>query len=492
MQTDLLTSTEFYILDTSFRRIHALTQYESLMWVDKYDEPGSIEIYAPPIKEILDAAKVGNYIYSNKSEHLMIIEKLVTTFTSNNGERLIISGRSLESILDRRILFMDLYMRNKRYPGDEEGSDNLEDAVRQILDVTFINPENEDRKVSNFIFEYSNAPVPLTDRNNMPIFDSNGDYILCDRIGINTIHDIVLEDMQFNKGDNVLDIVMTIVRSKKLGFKITVNNYNQFVFKIINGDDHTSDQTINPLVEFSPIFNNLKDSKFTVDAGENFKNYIYTEGESYKKSAPKIVETGEAVGIDRREYYVTSSSTHETEASNVYHTGIVKEKKKLTEEEYEDVLKKEGENSFKSFAAKTTMESEVEPNLQFAYNKDYSIGDIVQIKDSAGNISKAKVVEFIISHSTSGYEEYPTFEDINEETESPSQGISSGGEYSDEGSMTNDEIIQAAMEAMMPVGYIYQTTDPTDPNTIFGFGTWESLSDYSLLDKNIYIWERTA
>lgn len=487
MQADLLTVTDFYILDQNFNKILSLTQYESLMWVDKYDEPGYVEIYAPPIESIKEAAQIGNYIQSNKSEHVMIIEKLVTTFSATDGERLVISGRSLESILDRRVLFLDLYFRNKKTgSGEEIGADNLEDAIRQLLDYTFINPENDDRKVNNLIFRYSNEDIPLSDRNRMTITDSNNEAIVADYVGNNTIHDITLKDMEFSKGENILNIVNTIVKSRGLGYKITLDANNNFVFELIQGKDRTSDQNENPLVEFSPMFNNVKDTKFTVDAGENFKNYIYTEGEIYKSQAPKIIETGDATGLNRREYYISSGSTHETEGSNTYWNTetqeyeIKKEKKTLTNEEYEDVLKEEGEKSYKAYSAKTNLESEIEPRLQFEYGRDFFIGDILQVKDNSGNTAKTRVVEFIISHSSSGYEEYPTFEDITEETDTPSQTTATGGEYSDEGKQTPNEIMFEALKLMMPVGYIYQTTDPTTPDVKFGFGQWVQHSGYML------------
>lgn len=478
MSADLLVSTDFYILDQSFNKVFALTQYESLMWVDKYDEPGSIEIYAPPTEEIKKYAVIGNYIQSSRSEHIMVIEKLTTTFSSQNGERLVIAGRSLESILDRRVIFMTLYLTNKIHPTDEEGVDNLEDAIKRILDATFIDPENDDRKVSNLIFEYSNSPVYLTDSSGRNVYDSNSDTILGDYIGDDDISDIEVDNMEFDKGENVLNIINTIVKSKGLGYKITLNSSNQLVFKLINGKDRTADQTDYPLVEFSPTFNNIKDTKYVVDGGESYKNYIYTEGEVYKNTAPKIIETGDATGLDRREYYIQSDSTHETESTITTHDGLINEKTKLSETEYENVLKEEGEKSFNAYAIRSSMESEVEPRLQFVYGRDFYIGDILQIKDKSGNTGNARCIEFIISHTTSGYEEYPTFEDVNDEEQSPSQTTASGSEYSSEGKNSNT-VFQALM-AMMPVGYIYHTTDPEDPATKFGFGTWIQHSGYFL------------
>lgn len=419
MEADLNTSTNFYFLNQNFEVIHKLTQYESLMWVDKYDEPGSFEIYAPPLKEIKESAQINNYFMSDKSNHLMIVEKLETTVTPTDGTRLIISGRSLESILDRRVLFMKCYFRDRHSQAtpstpEEIGADNLEDAVRQLLDYLFINPgykENgvwqplNDRKVDNFIFEYSHDEA---------------------------INDIHLKDCEFEKGSNALDIVNTIVKQAGLGYQITLNDQNQFVFTLIKGKNRCLDQFVNPAVIFSPKFNNLKSSKFTLDSGENYKNFVYTEGETYKSRKPTIIETGSVTGLLRREIYIESEVQHETESSNVTHEGITKNKKKLTEEEYQAALKEDADKYFKKLELKTTLESEIEPRLTFQYGRDFGIGDILEVQDGTGNAGKIRCTEFIISHSASGYEEYPTFvnyTDPNEEE--PAQYTGSGGAYTD-------------------------------------------------------------
>lgn len=491
METDLNTSTNFYFLNQNFEVIHKLTQYESLMWVDKYDEPGNFEIYAPPLPEIKEAAQVDNYFMSDKSEHLMIIEKLETTVSPTEGTRLIISGRSLESILDRRVLFMKCYFRDRNSPSTPSsattvGADNLEDAVRQLLEYLFIAPTHWDND--------SGTWVPATDRivQNFRFKYSNDDVI----------SNIVLKDCEFDKGENALNIVTTIVQQKGLGYQITLDSEHNFVFELIKGKDRTTEQFENPAVIFSPKFNNLKSSKFTFDSGENFRNFVYTEGEVYKSHKPTIVETGEATGLLRREVYYTSDVQHETESSNVTHDGIVKNKKVLTESEYQEALAEDAKKQFEKLVLKTTLESEIEPRLTFQYGRDFGIGDILEVQDGTGNTGKVRCTEFIISHSASGYEEYPTFTNYTEDDEEPTQYSSSGGEYSDgdTSKKTPDEIIEEAVEEAVdqllngssktalltllhPIGTIIESTTCNTQAKVkaaYGGNSWKQHSGYVL------------
>ncbi|MBP5597077.1 MAG: hypothetical protein J6Y02_16965, partial [Pseudobutyrivibrio sp.] len=128
-------------------------------------------------------------------------------------------------------------------------------------------------------------------------------------------------------------------------------------------------------------------------------------------------------------------------------------------------------------------------------------------QDGTGNKGKVRCKEFIISFSDSGYEEYPTFDNYDEEDDEPAQATASGGEFTDGtakgGSsyptMTSAELqagtsstpsVMAAdetkegiknilLEMCYPVGSFYISTKNVSPQTFLG-GTWESRSGYML------------
>lgn len=246
---------EFRILDKNFRDMVLLDRYESLLWVDRYDKCGDFELYTPPTDELLEYSALGNYLYSAASEHLMIIEHQELTTSYDQGQRIIIKGRSIESILDRRILWYKTRFEN-----------NLEDAIRQILDYSIIQPAgatwggavpDPDRKIDNFIFEYS---------------------------GIPDINKIVI-NKSFDIGTDLLTVISQVCQAAKLGFKITLNNQNQFVFKLYKGANRSYSQFTNPWVVFSPRFENLITNEFVNDS-TNYKNIVRTTG-TYSKDDEK-------------------------------------------------------------------------------------------------------------------------------------------------------------------------------------------------------------
>lgn len=366
---DTISDGSFAILDSNFDTLIYLDHYESLMWIDRYNQPGEVEIFAHPLTEVMEAAQINNYIWSSLSDRLMIIENVSFSFDSVQGIRYIIKGRSLESILDRRVLLYKTVFQN-----------NLEDACRQIIDWGFMRVTESGRNVSNFTFKYS------------------GDS----RIRAKTV------DYEYEPGTTILTCVTEMCQNAEIGFKITVNDNKQFVFELYMGENRSYDQETNPWIIFSPKFNNLISDKLQEDA-TNLKNFVFVVGEEYNDQAAEWIRQGSVTGLLRRELYENASDiNHEVEDINGNKTT-------LTAAQYTDQLKQRASDRLKENKINKEIESQVDPNVNFEFNKDYFIGDVIQLENGYGYDEKARVSEFIVSHSTSGLEMYPTFETVDED-----------------------------------------------------------------------------
>ena len=96
---------ELTLLNTSLDAIAILDDYESVIWTDRYWECGDFEIYTPVTTDILSVLKQDYYLRHRESEHVMIIEKLLIKTDVETGNHITVTGRSLESILMRRIVW---------------------------------------------------------------------------------------------------------------------------------------------------------------------------------------------------------------------------------------------------------------------------------------------------------------------------------------------------------------------------------------------------
>lgn len=250
-----------FVLDKNLDVVAIVDVYTSLIWTDRYQEAGDFELHLPVDRNALQTLKQDYYLWRNDSEHTMIIEKLEIKSDPETGNDLIVTGRSLESILDRRVIW-----------GLKSLSGNFQNGVKTLLDECLINPSKPERKIENFIFEASTDP----------------------RITELTI------DTQYT-GDNLYDTICALCKERDLGFKVTLNDNKQFVFKLYSGDNRSYDQFENPYVVFSPNFDNLLGCNY-MESDQPLKNVTLVGGEGEGKER-RYTAVGNSVGMDRREIF---------------------------------------------------------------------------------------------------------------------------------------------------------------------------------------------
>lgn len=353
---------ELFVLNADFESIAVIDTYESMIWTDRYNAYGDFEIYFAMDESLLEYIKEDYYLWLKDSEHSMIIEDIKIDADTEEGNRLIVTGRSLESILERRIIW-----------GQRIFSGNLQNAIQIMLNENIISPSVADRKIANFIF------VPSTDS----------------KITSLTI------DNQYT-GDDLYTVIKGLCEENNIGFKIVLTDDNQFAFSLYAGADRSYDQTENPYVVFSPNFENIINSNyFSSKAGYRNVTLVAGEGEGASR---KTTVVGSASGLDRRELF-----TDARDISSDTEDGT------LSDAEYITQLRTKGLKNLADHMITTAFEGEVEVTRLFKYGEDFFIGDIVQIANEYGNENSAYISELIISNSDEGLSIYPTFKTISKE-----------------------------------------------------------------------------
>ena len=127
------------ILNTNLDAVSIVDTYESFIWTDRYYAYGDFELYEAMREGLLDYIKQDYYLQSKESEHVMIVEKIQITSDTEDGNHVTVTGRSLESILDRRIVW-----------GQKLLSGNLQNGIKTLLNENVISPSDSNRKISNF------------------------------------------------------------------------------------------------------------------------------------------------------------------------------------------------------------------------------------------------------------------------------------------------------------------------------------------------------
>lgn len=351
---------EVWILDESFRSLFLIDAFESLLWVERFVGYGDFEIYTPVELNMLKQIKKNYYAWIKDSEAVMIIETIQITTSTEEGPRLIFSGRSLECILDHYIIWDQTVL-----------SGDLQSGVEKLLNENIIRPDVADRKLSNFVFERSDDPA-------ITGLKHNAQYT----------------------GDNLYKVICSICEAYNIGFKITLNEKYQFVFKFYAGKDRSFDQNENPYIIFSSKFENVISSNY-IDSDKNLRNVALVAGEGTGRDRKRsVVVTGpDITGMNRRELYVDARDIQsETSEDEI-----------ISDTTYDMLLKTRGVEKLADYKSTQTFEGEMETVKTFVYGRDFFKGDIVQFVNEYDMETKVQVVEFVRAQDVGGYSTYPTF-----------------------------------------------------------------------------------
>lgn len=350
---------EIYVKNTNFEIISVIDSFKSFIWTDRYCEYGDFELYTPMNTELIETIKMDYYLSIGESEHTMIVENISIESDAEDGDMLKITGRSLESILDRRIIWGSKILKGE-----------LQTVIKEIINESIISPSIPERKIENFKFiETDDAEVAA----------------------------LTVEETEYN-GDTIYDVVSSLCSAGGIGFKILLNEEDEFVFFLYSGDDLSYEQTDNPYVTFSPEFDNLINSNY-IESKQEYKNVTLVIGERVSDSAPKTAVAGEASGLDRRELYTEASDISQTQDDDI----------QLSSSEYEQLLTQRGNEELQNKKISKTFDGEFDTTQLYTYNDDFYMGDIVQLANAYSMTARARIVEFILSQDENGYSMYPTF-----------------------------------------------------------------------------------
>lgn len=371
---------EAMILDKYFKNVFILDTYQSFIWTDKYQSYGDFELYSPPTPELVANVQKDYYVWLRNSDRAMIVDTISLDTDLENGDMVTITGKSLESILNRRYL-VDL---NLASPVEED----IQDYIEKVFKKCFGSEAEESRKISNMFFE-RNPDLEAANRPEDDRFLATGDFF----------------------GKNVYEITETLCKANNLGFKITLEEREHeglmrdcFIFRLYNGVDRSYDQETHPYVVFSSNYGNLLSSSY-YSSYEDYKNFAYCYYEKSNGSdtpSTHYIESaylGEEIptGLYRRETYVGGSISSDEETADPVQV--------LVQQAYDKLKETETTEAF---------DGEVDPYGQFQYGRDFQVGDIVQIVNHNGYKGKTRVTAITFSSEPTGESIYPTFEQTDD------------------------------------------------------------------------------
>lgn len=351
---------EIRIYNNNWIAIDTIDTAESIIWTSRYWEAGDFEIYTEITQKNIDVFREGYFLSIPGSRSIMTILTVQIKSNSEFGNKLLIKGESLESILRKRIIWSQTIL-----------SGNFQTEVFRLLDENIINSADPNRNIDNFIYR------PSTNE---------------------AITSLTI-DVQFT-GDNLYEAIMKLCKSKSIGFEIIRDN-DLYVFSLYSGQNRSYDQLQNPFVVFSQEFDNIISS----DYYQSIVNHrtvalVAGEGEGSERITEQVVFPGDEVsGFERKELYVDARDISSTIDGGT-----------LTLEEYKQLLALRGLMDLYEHRKEYLFEGKADTSSVYIFGEDFFLGDVVQIKNEYGQSGKTRVTEVIISESISGINIYPSFE----------------------------------------------------------------------------------
>lgn len=345
---------ELYFLNSDFERIHILDSFKSLIWTDRFWKCGDLDVTCSPRQEILNILDQTSYFQIKESPHIMILETVNIKTDIEKGDLLVFQGRSLESLLERRVIWEPTVLTG-----------SFQDGIFLLLDDNIISPTDTDRE--------------------MPM-----DYLTNSNLGSYTV------DSQFDGKYTVYKAICELCESKGLGFRIYYNpTTSLFEFKILNGIDRSYSQTANSPVAFTTELNNLVNADY-VQSSVNEKNVCLVGGEAGVGNVKTFVEVGSGTGLSRRETYIEPNISRNTPDGE------------MTEANYLLALEGKGSEELAKKIYLEAFDGEVDTTM-YNYGDEFEMGDILQIADNYNHSTKSRVIEMVYSQNSDSKTVYPKF-----------------------------------------------------------------------------------
>lgn len=347
---------DIYVLDSSAQILDMIDTFKSNIWTVQYFDTNDFELVVPATDKNIDLLQKDRLLCRDKDrdgdtwQNVMIIENIKIVADWEDGNQMTVSGRGLKSIVGRRVIWKQTNLTGK-----------VETGIRQIITENIISPDDEKRKIDNFILD---EPAGITDT-----FDIQA------------------------MGEDLDEWITSTCQTYGIGWDVYIKN-GKFVFKLYKGLDRSYNQKDRLPVVFSDEFDNLLASTYTYERAE-FKNaaLVGGEGEGVNQRTTTI---GDSSGLERYEAYIDGSSV----SSN----GTI-----ITEEQYYKMLQDYAKDELNTTSFTESFEGNVVPDGNYTLNQDYFLGDTVQVINEYGISATPRIIEIIESEDQNGTSIVPTF-----------------------------------------------------------------------------------
>ena len=351
---------------TVLERGEFISKAKSIMWTERYSEPGEFEIEALMSSGLREFLPIGTLISHSDTMEVMIVENHEIKEEEKKDLIITITGRSFDTYLENRITGMNLARSSG--PGMFEyilPADYTWNQAVKLINDHIVNTFNADDALVNVVAQTTVTGTGISvDRtiDRGTVSQRLREILAIDELGIKTIR-----RNTFGVVGSSTQTIMSIFRGVDRSAKV--------IFSWKAGDLDSAEY----------LFSQKKERNSAMVVSK-YLNVMVDGGATKYNRRMMIVDADD---IDGHLTAVPSGA----ELSDMYNKLVVR-----------------GQQALKNQNRVTISRTDVSNTSLYQYRKDYDVGDLISLDGNFGQIAVMRVVEFVEIEDENGESGHPTLE----------------------------------------------------------------------------------
>ena len=314
-----------------------INQFTALTWTSRTTTFGGFELWCPMLPENSELLKPDNLLWIGGDE-LGVIETIKKSTDEQGGTILQVSGRFIESWLERRIIW-----------GQYSGTEVVSNHLRNMANLNAISPSDPKRVIPN--------------------------------LRLSTTQEALGPSISFSDSySNLWNTVVGLANSHSLFIRIKANvPKGELLFTILKGTNRSMEQSILPAVVLSTDLSDILTDSYTLDATSWCNmSLVAGAGEGIQRKTSEV--NGSLSGLSRRELFVDARDLQDYEEVS---TSEGTTQVPIATSVYDGMLQERG----KSKLGEVPLVESFDANIRmygpraYEYGVDYFLGDRITMQD---------------------------------------------------------------------------------------------------------------
>jgi hypothetical protein len=411
----------FKIDKTTFQSDGLIEGWTSAIWTERHKELGDFQIKTPYVEETIAKIPIGSLISHQDTSEVCRVESMATTISDKGAVELTVTGRSLESFLEKRVLTGPW-----NEPWTTPGTYTVQDMIAMYIWNSIVNPHNYEvirdyhwdhlarEVIPNVLVTLSikvlkNPPIPGVTEDLVTTkewgFDRGALYpkvqemLTLGNLGIRIIRPVSTNAIPGDTTGTVAKILSDVTfpndTAARTLAKSDFSPTDKLRFDIYNGRNRSVTSATDTPLDINPpvIFSTVRDDI-------TLPTYLFSLKDSFTSihmQAPDAsveIYAGE-VGLDYTMEWLSIDNIDDT----------------LVGADYNQFIIDKAWAEWKNKKVVRLIDGAVSSETPYQYGTDYYLGDTVTVLGDYGVVGKKMVSEFIRSSDSSGEKAYPTLID---------------------------------------------------------------------------------